>query len=152
MKVLDRSFNFTVLHQRLSRLWHLTDDNDVIDLGYGYYIVKLDNKEKLALILAGGPWKIMDHYLMVQRWKPNFRSSIAPVGKTAIWIRLPEMPIEYFNADLLSEVATHIGKPIKLDTNTNMAIRGKFARICVEVDLSKTYAFKNSSWASFSSY
>lgn len=77
------------------------------------------------------PWKIMDHYLVVQRWKPNFRPSTAKIGKMAIWIRLPEFPIEYFDVEMLMEVGRQLGKPIRLDTNTSKAARGKFARICV---------------------
>lgn len=30
-----------------------------------------------------------------------------------------------------------MGKPIKVDSNTSLGTRGKFAGICVEVDLSK---------------
>lgn len=137
VKVLGRSVNYPILQQRVIKLWGLLDDTDLIDWSYGYYIVKLGSKEALAKVLSGGPWKIMDHYLLVQRWKPYFRPSLAPLGKTAVWIRLPELPIEFFNADLLMEIGNQIGKPIKVDTKTTMATRGKFARVCVEVNLSK---------------
>ncbi|XVE97957.1 hypothetical protein REPUB_Repub03eG0063800 [Reevesia pubescens] len=35
------------------------------------------------------------------------------------------------------KIGCKVSKPIKLDVNTSLAIRGKFAKICVEVDLSK---------------
>ncbi|ONK56454.1 uncharacterized protein A4U43_C10F8880 [Asparagus officinalis] len=137
VKVLGRLINFNILQQRLLKLWHFDEESELIDLGYGFYIVKLSDKEGLARILTGGPWKIMDHYLLVQRWKPNFKPSIATVSKAAVWVRLPELPIEYFNVDFLMGVGKLLGTPIKLDTNITMATRGKFARICVEVDLAK---------------
>lgn len=36
----------------------------------------------------------------------------------------------------MKEIDDNIGKPIKLDTKTSLAVRRKFARICFEVDLS----------------
>lgn len=137
VKLLGKSFNFPVFKQRLKNLWNLKEEDELIDLGYGYYVIKFRTKEAAAKILSGGPWKIMDHYLVVQRWKPNFRPSMASIGKMAIWIRLPELPIEYFNMDMLMDIGKQLGKAIRLDTNTSSASRGKFARICVEVDLSK---------------
>ncbi|XVF13095.1 hypothetical protein REPUB_Repub08aG0178400 [Reevesia pubescens] len=35
------------------------------------------------------------------------------------------------------DIGRKIGKPLKLDANTSLAIKGKFAYICVEVDMSK---------------
>lgn len=35
------------------------------------------------------------------------------------------------------DVGKLVGKPIKVDSNTSLGTRGKFAGICVEVDLSK---------------
>ncbi|XVF30111.1 hypothetical protein REPUB_Repub16aG0028700 [Reevesia pubescens] len=109
----------------------------MIDLGLGYYIVKFDQKGDMVNVLTGGPWKILGHYLTVQRWKPNFKPSTSILGSTTIWIQLPELPIEYFNKEILMRIGSLIGKPLKLDANTSMASRGKFSRICVEVDLAK---------------
>ncbi|XVF17065.1 hypothetical protein REPUB_Repub10bG0085200 [Reevesia pubescens] len=62
---------------------------------------------------------------------------LAALGSTTVCIRLPKLPIEYFYEDILMDIGRKVGKPLKLDANTSLAIRGKFARICVEVDLSK---------------
>ncbi|XVF32012.1 hypothetical protein REPUB_Repub17cG0044700 [Reevesia pubescens] len=59
------------------------------------------------------------------------------VGTTAVWIHLPELPIEYFNCEILREIGRMVGKPLKLDSSTALVTRGKYARICVEVDLNK---------------
>ncbi|OMO97270.1 hypothetical protein CCACVL1_04612 [Corchorus capsularis] len=137
VKRLGRSLAFLVFHQRLVKLWSLKEEDEMIDLDYGYYVIMFRTRATAAKILSGGPWKIMDHYLVVQRWKPNFRSSTALIGKMAIWIHLPELPIKYFNMEMLMNVGRQLGKPIRLDTNTSKVVRGKFARICVEIDLFK---------------
>ncbi|KAL7163813.1 hypothetical protein ACSBR2_039852 [Camellia fascicularis] len=87
--------------------------------------------------LQGGPWVIMDHYLTVRRWEPNFKPSEAFETTTAVWVRFPELPIEYYQDKVLFAIAKTIGKPLKIDWTTTMATRGKFARICVEMDLTQ---------------
>lgn len=92
-----------------------------LDLGLGYYVVKFELANDFMKVLTEGPWKIMDHYLSVQRWKPDFRPSSASYGSTSVWIRLPELPIEYFHEDILLEIGRKVGKPLKLDANTSLA-------------------------------
>lgn len=37
-----------------------------------------------------GPSLIIDHYLMLTTWKPNFHPSINPFSKLIAWICFPE--------------------------------------------------------------
>lgn len=100
-------------------------------------MVKFVNKMDMIKVLTGGPWRILGHYILVQRWKPKKKPECATFGMFAVWVRLPELPIEYFNADVLVKIGKAIGNPLRIDANTHLATRGKFPRICVEVDLSK---------------
>lgn len=111
--MLGKTLHFNALRERLLRLWCLEGEIDFIDLGLGYYIVKFSVQSDMIKVLTGGPWKILGHYIMVQRWKPNFKPSCATFGVTAIWIRLPELPIEYFNEEILMLIGQAIGKPLR---------------------------------------
>jgi len=53
-KLLGKSLTFKVFHQRLIKVWGLKDDQEIIDLSHGYYIVKLQSRETCARILSGG--------------------------------------------------------------------------------------------------
>ncbi|KAA8520632.1 hypothetical protein F0562_014888 [Nyssa sinensis] len=117
-----------------SKLEFPTGDFEAIDLGNGYFLFKFDNMEDCVHVFTGAPWVIMDHYLTVRRWQPNFQPSAAQVLETAVWVRLPELPIEYYDEKILVEIGKCIGKPIIIDANTPV---GKHARICVEIDLTK---------------
>ncbi|KAL7201289.1 hypothetical protein ACSBR1_033069 [Camellia fascicularis] len=79
----------------------------------------------------------MDHYLTVRRWELDFKPSEAGEVATALWVRFPQLPIEYYNEKVLFHIAKAIGKPLKIDLNTAMSARGRYARVYVEVDLSK---------------
>lgn len=49
------------------------------------------------------------------------------------------LTVEYYNEDFLLRVGDKIGKSVKVDQQTVMAMRGKYARICIEVDLTKPF-------------
>lgn len=52
-------------------------------------------------------------------------------------MRIREFPIEYYDSDFLYFVGNQIGRTIKVDKNAMVIERGKYARICVEIDLDK---------------
>lgn len=122
IKLLGKTINYNMLLSRVKQMWKLDGDLELIDLGYGYYVAKFANSDDRTKVMTGGPWKIMDHYLTVQRWKPNFRPSEAVVPSTAVWIHLPEFPLEFFKESIiLLDTANQIGKPLRLDTTTSLA-------------------------------
>lgn len=47
------------------------------------------------------------------------------------------VPLEYYTKRWLKQAGSHIGRTVKVDMAMFLASRGKFARICVEVDLDK---------------
>ena len=52
-------------------------------------------------------------------------------------VRIPCLPIEYYDKAFLMRVGAKIGRLIKIDEATSLVSRGHFARLCVEVDLDK---------------
>lgn len=78
---------------------------------------------------------MFDHYMLVQRWRPLFDTSDHKVQKIAVWIRIPNLPVELYNNHFLWRVGSNLGTMLKIDNLTSVQSRGKFARICVEVDL-----------------
>ncbi|KAI9128601.1 hypothetical protein K1719_000084 [Acacia pycnantha] len=86
-----------------------------------------------------GPWMIQDHYLIVQRWRPNFNPWKADLQcHIAAWIRLLDVPFEFYNVESLRRIGNMIGRMIKVDRSTSIYDKGGFARICVEIDLKQS--------------
>ena len=54
-----------------------------------------------------------------------------------VWIRLNELPIEYYHAEALLQIGKAIGNVLRVDTHTASKSRGRFARLCVQVDVEK---------------
>ncbi|XP_026385373.1 uncharacterized protein LOC113280965 isoform X5 [Papaver somniferum] len=101
-------------------------------VGYKFLSFKANAMWKLS-----GPWFIVGHHLSLRRWKPDFKPSEASVNTTVVWARLPELPLEYFDKTVLEKVGAKIGRLIKVDATTEHVLRGKFARVCVEVSTDK---------------
>ncbi|XP_057442366.1 uncharacterized protein LOC130734080 [Lotus japonicus] len=117
ISLLGKRLGFRTMKARLASVWRLVGDFDLLDIDNGFYMVKFDIAADRAKVMEGGPWMIFDHYLAVATWSKEFLSPLARVTKTLAWIRIP------------------VGRPVRVDSNTLRAERGKFARICVELDL-----------------
>ncbi|KAI9115348.1 hypothetical protein K1719_013667 [Acacia pycnantha] len=117
-------------------MWRPKDPLKIIPLSNGYYTVSFSNKEDRDYAFQEGPWMIEDHYLIVQRWRPNFNPWKADLQcHISAWIRLPDVPFKFYNVESLRRIRNMIGKMIKVDRTTSIYDKGGFARICVEIDL-----------------
>ncbi|CAN1170687.1 Putative ribonuclease H protein At1g65750 [Linum perenne] len=53
------------------------------------------------------------------------------------WVRLPKLPIHFFNELAVTRIGNSIGRTVPLDLATSEGARARYARVCVEVDLTK---------------
>nr|KYP60009.1 hypothetical protein KK1_015456 [Cajanus cajan] len=77
----------------------------------------------------------------------NIENSI--LYKTLCWVRFPSLGIVYYDESVLLSIASAIGTPIKVDTNTRNMTQGHFARVCVRIDLNVLVVEKfnlNANW------
>ena len=137
IKVFGRSVGFNFLNSRIHALWKPTGKLDCVDLGCEFYLIRFSVREDHDLVLKNGPWFIGGHFLSVRPWVPNFRPDIANIASVAVWVRLPHLPIEYYNAEALKEIGKAIGTVLRIDTHTASEARARYARFCVQVDINK---------------
>ncbi|KAI8031372.1 Uncharacterized protein LOK49_LG01G03785 [Camellia lanceoleosa] len=137
VRLLGKTVGFKFLVNKLKKIWGLQGDFEATNLGLGFFLVKFEMLVDCNRVYTEGPWIIMDHYLTVHRWEYDFKPSEAKEVATTLWVRFPQLPIEYYNEKVLYHIAKVIGKPLKVDLNTAMSTRGRYARVCVEVDLTK---------------
>ncbi|KAL4314331.1 hypothetical protein AHAS_Ahas15G0074400 [Arachis hypogaea] len=117
--------------------WVRNGTINVIDMDRDYYLIHFSDDEDYSHALMEGPWMIAGHYLVVQRWRPFFLTSEDIIRKIAVWIRIPNLSIELYNQRFMWRVGSAIGHMLKIDRTTSIHLRGKFARICVKIDLAK---------------
>lgn len=137
LKVLGRSLNFKMVEQRIRQLWSLELGCELIDMAKGFIIARFYSKKDYLTVLEGGPWMVLGSYLTISKWQPNFTPNDSIGSTTLVWVRILDIPIEMFKDRVLMRMRNTIGKAVRVDTTSTDVIRGNFARICVEVDLSK---------------
>ncbi|CAI0624848.1 unnamed protein product [Linum tenue] len=103
----------------------------------GCYLVRFRSQKDFELASESGPWQVGDTYLTVHRWFKGFNPWKAKVTTAIVWVQLPDLPIEFFNVEAVTMIAELIGKPVRVDRATEMGARGNYARVSVEVDLTK---------------
>ena len=85
----------------------------------------------LNSILKGGPWFIGQQFPAIRQWEPEFKASTTTLSLVAVWIRFPELPMEFYESSALKKIGRAIGPVLRIDSHTASWERGKFARLCV---------------------
>jgi len=137
VKLMDKSIGYHTMKVRLTRIWKISSGSDIMAISNDYYMVKFDLEKDRMKVIEGGPWMIFDHYLTVQSWSPEFASPFEKIEKTMVWIRFPGLNLVFYDESILLALASTVGRPIRVDINTLDVRRGRFARVCVEIDLNK---------------
>lgn len=71
----------------------------------------------------------------VSRWVPYFNPVVQRQTNTQIWVRIYDLPIEYWRPSMLFSIPRGTGLPLKIDEKTSAIEHGLFARVLVEIDL-----------------
>ena len=121
-------------------MWKTYGNFSCVDLGEGFFLIRFDSRNSFEEVLKGGPWFIGEHFLSLRPWSPNFRASEASVSSIAVWVRLPELPVEYYHKEALLRIGSGLGPVLRVDVNTVTGTRGRFARICIQLDIKKPLA------------
>ncbi|CAN1131806.1 hypothetical protein LINPERHAP2_LOCUS6604 [Linum perenne] len=137
INTLGKVFPYTFMSRKIPQLWGKKGVVRISDVGWGFFVVKFDSVEDYERAMFGGPWMVGDHYVVIQTWRPYFRPEDSTLSTLRLWVRLPGLPLEYFDYSILQRIGDRIGKTVRIDHTTLEGTRGNFARICVEVDLSK---------------
>ena len=75
--------------------------------------------------------------LRLSQWTKDFKYLSQKQTHVSLWIRLVELPQEYWQERTLKEIASAVGTPIDIDGPTRNLTFGYYARILVDIDLSK---------------
>ena len=137
IKLMGKPLNYHFLRERLLQRWKLKGPMTLIDLENNFFIVKFLLDEDMEYVLTGGPWQIVGQYVTTQRWKPGFDPNKEKIMHMTAWVRINGLNVEFFRFDVLEKIGNLIGHTVKVDSHTMSQARGKFARICVELDISK---------------
>jgi len=103
----------------------------------GFFIVQFESLEEYQKVLLQGPWFWGRAGLFITPWFPEFDANTMVVTKMPVWVRLPNLPLPYWHHLVLEDIGNLLGRFIKSDKERQDKGLFTYARICVEIDLSK---------------
>ena len=115
---------------------------DLVALDNDLFLAKFTSIDDYGYTMLGGPWMIFNHYLTMRQWHHNFDPTQSSLQSLLVWVRIPCLPIEYFDYKFLMILGSKIGKLVRIDDATSTISKGHYARICMEIDLLKPLVAK----------
>ncbi|KAK9920614.1 hypothetical protein M0R45_029164 [Rubus argutus] len=135
-KIFGKPVPAAVVKAKCLAIWSGLQGTVTIDrLGNQWFRIEFTNEDDLGYVLDNRPWFVKGRIFHLRRWTPTFSATFAKIDKLAIWVRLPFLPLHYWDADMLASIVQVLGRFIRVDDAT---IRGEhciFARVCIEIDL-----------------
>lgn len=107
---------------------------EALCLSHRCYIFRFaDHISKEAAL--GRPWIANGQSIETEAWSPEFIPSVDSVAMALLWVRLPNLPMEFWTDKILRSILAPAGHFEFFDSSTKERSRGGFARACVRVDL-----------------
>ncbi|KAI0519069.1 hypothetical protein KFK09_006509 [Dendrobium nobile] len=127
----------SVLVAELSRRWSPFGEMEFVSTGPNSVLCLFQSTEAWDAVLSGGPWIIAGNILGMDKWSFSYSPASLNGLRSPIWIRLPQLPLLYWDYNNLNRLAHMLGEPLWMDGLTSRRGRSSFARICVRIDLSR---------------
>nr|POE68411.1 uncharacterized protein CFP56_20721 [Quercus suber] len=137
VKVFGRTVGYNYLSSKLNALWNPFARMDCVNLGKDFFLIRFSDDSDYDKVLRGGPWFIGEHYLEIKPWEPYFKALEASFDAVAVWVRFPELPIEFYDPEALREIGKAIGPVLRIDSYTATRTRASYARLCIQINLMK---------------
>ncbi|GLJ36461.1 hypothetical protein SUGI_0732240 [Cryptomeria japonica] len=100
----------------------------------GFFIVVFASEEERQKILEGGLWTMNDKPMYIQKWYRNFNPLKTEPYEKPIWIRLNNLPMEYWSEEALEKIGRSMGTLMEIDVeiatrNSYLYARMKLAAV-----------------------
>nr|XP_023870400.1 uncharacterized protein LOC111983002 [Quercus suber]POE88813.1 uncharacterized protein CFP56_25259 [Quercus suber] len=105
-------------------------ENETSDLEAGNTAVNL-SKDRKARIRA--QWSNALIVKVIGKTEANFNTAKANIATIVVWVRLPNLPIEYYDPLVLWDIGRAIGLVLQIDTHTATKSRERFVRLCIQI-------------------
>ncbi|XP_074297877.1 uncharacterized protein At4g02000-like [Silene latifolia] len=119
----------------VTKYWSHIAAPQILYFSRGWYYFCFESKEDMEKIRSD-VWNLNGYPLVFKEWSPTIVEQLQ-VTHIPVWVLLPNLDPCFWSQAALSKVASTIGNPICADEHTTNKTKLAFARILVDVDLSK---------------
>ncbi|KAL0925197.1 hypothetical protein M5K25_003512 [Dendrobium thyrsiflorum] len=134
---LGRRISFPYLLSKLRRKWFQFGEFQVVSTGSRSFLCIFPSIMARDAVLQGGPLSVSGSLIGLDRWTPEYSPSSLQGLHSAVWVRLPQLPLLYWDLTNLSRIASILGELLWMDEHPTTWCRSSFARLCIRLDLTK---------------
>lgn len=75
----------------------------------------------------------------LDKWSPNIDPDAMEGISSPIWVRLPKLPLLYWDNNNIACIASFLGESLWVDHKTNDWGQSMYARVCARVNLERDF-------------
>ncbi|OIT40353.1 hypothetical protein A4A49_10437 [Nicotiana attenuata] len=120
----------------ITNVWNFVEKPQILYHDEGYYIFRFQNIEERDLVLQAGPYTYHNKPLILQHWSMDFKFDPGCMSVIPLWIKFSGLPLGFWSIEVLSKLASVVGKPLYTDRITAEMEKVSYARVLVEADIS----------------
>ncbi|KAL2921508.1 Chlorophenol O-methyltransferase [Bienertia sinuspersici] len=117
--------------------WNFVSKPTIFLHDEGYFLIRFVSKEDRDEVFFSGPHSFYGVPTVVKKWEADFDIQKQALKVVPLWVQFPNLPLNCWGGDTLSRLGSLLGVPLYADECTNQQLRISFARILVEVDVTK---------------
>lgn len=133
----DSPYSLENLENKLTQIWGIQCNWSLVPLGRGYYNIQFANTLDKDRILDRRVWTLRPGSLRLQRWVRGFNPYKVNSSLAQVWVRIYEIPMEFFDPKIIHAMALALGTVLKIDERTRQRSMCHYARALVEIDMTK---------------
>lgn len=133
----DKPYTTKDITDKLCKQWKTKCPWQLISLGRGFYEFSFTSDDDMRNSLALGTVNLKPGLLRLSRWSKDFNKYSHRLTHAQVWLRLLDLPQEYWLERTLMEIAGAIGAPLIIDAATQKHTFSHYARVLVDIDFSR---------------
>ncbi|XP_058733882.1 uncharacterized protein LOC131605554 [Vicia villosa] len=134
---LGESLSMHAVKGFMEKSWNFVSLPELYFNESGYFIARFKDADDQSKVMEQGPYFIYGKPLFLKYWTMDFELQADLLRVLPLWITLPNLPLHLWGKQSISKITSVLGKPITTDECTARKLRISYARVLVEVDITR---------------
>ncbi|XP_070035901.1 uncharacterized protein [Nicotiana tomentosiformis] len=135
--VVGESTTIGAVERFIASQWKITEKPRVYYYNEGYFLIHFHNMEYRNRAMSSTPNTINNKPIIMREWTTDFNFKEEMPSTLPLWVRFPNLPMNCWGVKSLSRIASSLGVPIYVDDCTTRIDRISYARVLIEIDITK---------------
>ncbi|XP_008811730.2 uncharacterized protein LOC103722817 [Phoenix dactylifera] len=108
---------------------------EAFPMANGLMTLRFGSEDDREVTMGVGPWLVAGQLLAMEKWLPDFNPGTHIVSRTVVWVRLPKLPMEYWDKTTIMSILAEAGQPLNFNGSTSERRCIGYAQTKVEINV-----------------